>query len=95
MEGGLYIKLIVLIALLTIPISSLLASDSWQLDRLFNPENHHTFQESQGQVFIYDGLYESDINIALDEQFPRMENMMFIRTKHIVEGEVEEESDCD
>lgn len=66
----------------------------WQLKRLLQPDNQDLLQESRGSVFIYDGLYETDIEFALTNQFHRIENMMFIRNKIIKEGKVEEVDDC-
>ena len=68
--------------------------ESWQLKRLLDPDHQELIQESNGTVFIYDGLFDSDIEFALTDQFHRIESMMFIRTKSISDGEVEQEDDC-
>jgi hypothetical protein len=54
--------------------------ESWQLSLLFNPSNLQYEMERRGRIFIYDGLLDSDIEKALDEQYDRIEGMMFINT---------------
>ena len=46
---------------------------------------------------IYDGLDEPVVDQALDQQFERIEHMMFVRTRHVTPaGTVEvEDDDCD
>jgi len=53
---------------------------SWQLSLLFNPGNHQYEMERRGRVFIYDGLRDTVVEQALDEQYERIEGMMFINT---------------
>ena len=50
----------------------------FQLDQLLNPSDEQLQMESEGQVFIYDGLKDSDIQVALDTQQDRMQTMMFV-----------------
>ena len=38
--------------------------------------------EAKGRVMIYDGLTSKTISKAMDEQFNRIENMMFVRIIH-------------
>jgi hypothetical protein len=38
-------------------------------------------KERQGGVYIYDGLTEREVERALDGNFKRIQNMMFIGTK--------------
>ena len=52
---------------------------TWQERRLFEPTESHLAQEQRGQVFIYDGLDISKVQRAMDEQFDRIDNMMFTR----------------
>jgi hypothetical protein len=53
---------------------------SWQLSLLFNPSEYQYELERRGRVFIYDGLRDTEIEQALDEQYDRIEGMMFINT---------------
>jgi len=53
---------------------------SWQLSLLFNPGDHQHEMERSGRVFIYDGLRDTVIEQALDEQYDRIEGMMFVNT---------------
>lgn len=52
----------------------------WQMSLLFSPGEQQLRVEEKGRVMIYDGLYSSDVNRALDDQFDRMEHMMFTNT---------------
>jgi len=81
--------------IINLPINIAFGDGSWQLNRLIQPQKEHLNQEAKGLVFIYDVLFERDVETALNTNFGRIDNMMFIRTKVIVEGEVEETDDCD
>ena len=59
-----------------------MAEQDWQQSRLLNPSAQERASEEAGQVFIYDGLAETQVDQALDTQFQRLENMMFIRVRH-------------
>lgn len=52
----------------------------WQLGLLFNPGVHQLDVERRGRVVIYDGLHSADIDRALDDQFDRIDSMMFTGT---------------
>ena len=67
----------------------------FQERRLFSPTPAEFEIEQRGQVFMYEGLFEQQVDIALDQHFDRIQNMMFIRTKSMINGEVEEDNDCD
>lgn len=72
-------------------------SAQWQQRRLFAPTPNELQQETAGRIFIYDGLMEADLDRALDDQFQRLESMMFIRIKRpLPEGDVVayEDDDC-
>jgi hypothetical protein len=56
---------------------------AWQERRLFEPSEGQLAQEQRGQVFIYDGLDSGKVQQAMDEQFDRIENMMFTRIHHL------------
>ena len=76
----------------------------FQLDQLLNPSEEQLAMERDGQVFIYDGLKESDIKLALDQQQHRMQSMMFVNVvwtddngKPVIDpytGEVVTDNDC-
>lgn len=53
---------------------------AWKLGLLFNPGEQQLLLERKGRVVIYDNLKSSDIERALEEQFDRIENMMFVST---------------
>jgi len=74
-----------------------------ELRRLLEPTEAELAAEAEGRIYIYDGLRDTDVQQALDEQFDRVDNMMFIRTKKTDEtgavkrdeatGQVEHEDD--
>lgn len=57
-----------------------LAMEQWQHNRLFNPSPVDREFEKRGDVIIYDGLTDVTVKKALDENFDRIQNMMFTRT---------------
>ncbi len=52
----------------------------WQVSMLFNPNEHQLEVEQKGRVMIYDGLYSAEVNQAMEQQFDRIEHMMFTNT---------------
>lgn len=58
------------------------AEDGFQLNALFNPTQAQQRAEARGRVMIYDGMDEQVVERALDEQFGRIEHMMFTHTRH-------------
>jgi hypothetical protein len=52
-----------------------------ELRRLFDPTEAEIAAESGGRVYIYEGLRDIDVKRAMDEEFDRVEYMMFIRTR--------------
>jgi hypothetical protein len=73
--------------------------DRYDLRRLMQPSAAELASEEKGHVHIYDSLEINEINAALDENFDRMQNMMFIRINHLPatgSGPAEVEDDgCD
>lgn len=71
--------------------------------RLFEPTEAERAAEAEGRIYIYDGLTDRDVQRALDDEFERVDSMMFIRTRKTDEdgkikrdedtGEVEVEGD--
>jgi len=52
-----------------------------ELRRLFEPTPAERAREAEGRIYIYDGLRDKDIEQAIDQEFDRVESMMFIREK--------------
>jgi hypothetical protein len=61
------------------------AGDSYQKNVLFSPHQSQLRAEAKGRVMIYDGLESRVVDRAMDEQFDRIDNMMFIRIRHASE----------
>ena len=58
------------------------AADSYQEKALFSPQQSLLLAEARGRIMIYDGLDSKVVDKAMDEQFDRIDNMMFIRIHH-------------
>ena len=77
------------------------AADAMQYDlrRLMNPTAVELVGEARGAIHIYDSLEINDVDAALDQHFDRIQNMMFIRIRHLPPtgaGPVDVEEDgCD
>jgi len=70
-------------------------SMSWQAQRLLKPTNLQLAAERRGQVMIYDQMDAGLVDKALDAEFARIQNMMFIRIQHRApDGTVDEDDDC-
>ena len=88
----------ILTAVLLIPIPFIAgAEDVFQQKVLFSPNKSQLKAEARGRVMIYDGLENTEVERALDQQFDRIEHMMFVRTRHTeTDGEVSyEDGGCD
>lgn len=79
-------------------ITAVAPSQDFQLRRLMQPSPAERTAEQKGKIYIYDSLEYADVEQALDDNFDRIENMMFIRIHHppdTADGEVEvEDDDC-
>jgi hypothetical protein len=70
-----------LVALSSVTLAAAAADVSdIELRRLFEPSTSERAAEAKGEIYIYEGLRDIDIQRAMDEEFGRVENMMFIRT---------------
>jgi len=56
------------------------ALHDWQVRRLMNPTPQELEKERMGNVYIYDGLTEREVDTALNTRFSRIQNMMFVGT---------------
>lgn len=77
-------------------VEGTVAAQDWQEQRLLAPSAGQLAYERRGRVVIYDGLDERLVDAALDTQFGRMENMMFVGVRHTEpDGEEWADDDCD
>ena len=51
--------------------------------------------EKRGRITIYDRIPVSEVELALDQQFERIDSMMFVRTQYPVADGGVEDDDCD
>jgi hypothetical protein len=56
----------------------------WELRRLNDPTERERAHEREGNVYIYDGLTDQEVEQALNAHFDRIEYMMFIGTRKTV-----------
>jgi hypothetical protein len=86
----------ILMSVLSMTPLSASTQDSYQERMLFTPGPETLQAEARGRIMIYDGLRNEMVEQALDHQFGRIENMMFVRTIYVQEnGEQEVDDDCD
>jgi hypothetical protein len=63
-----------------------------ELRRLFDPSASEVQAEHSGRIYIYEGLRDTDVVRAMEEEFDRIESMMFIREQITDEdGKVKED----
>lgn len=76
---------------------SVQAGDSYQQRVLFTPSHSILLAEAKGRIMIYDGVKSESVDKAMDEQFDRIETMMFVNTLYKQEdgGYEVENDDCD
>ncbi|MGD2075373.1 MAG: hypothetical protein PVG38_10705 [Gammaproteobacteria bacterium] len=69
--------------------------DKFQVNALFEPSDAQLRAEAEGRVMIYDGLESDIVEHALDEEFDRLEHMMFINIRRErPDGIVAADDDC-
>jgi hypothetical protein len=79
------VQLMIFVLALVLVTGSVAAADreasirSWQMARLLEPTQGDLKSEAKGRVMIYDGLTDKDVDRALDQQFDRLDHMMFTR----------------
>lgn len=76
-------------------VSAVGEEDRWQMKQLLAPSQGQLERESEGDIVIYTDLHEETVDLAMNEQFDRIENMMFVRMVRTVDGEDETDDDCD
>ena len=83
-------------AMLSLAGPAAAAPDQYQYRVLFSPGEAVLEAEQRGRIMIYDGLENALVERVLTEQFDRIENMMFVRTRYPrADGSFEVEDDCD
>ena len=89
-------RFIIPLVLLSGVANPVTAGQGWQERRLLAPSAAQQRMEQQDRVYIYDGLHEDTVDRALDTQFARVQNMMFVGVRHTtVDGEEYADDDCD
>lgn len=72
------------------------AVHDYDLNRLQYPSAELLEHEKQLRVTIFDGIEAPDVELALDQQFDRIDSMMFVRTRYPQpDGDVDVDDDCD
>ena len=55
--------------------------EQWLLRRLHEPTERERAHEREGNVYIYDGLADREVDQAMNLHFDRIEYMMFVGTR--------------
>ena len=72
------------------------SSSEYYENALFAPSESMLLAETRGRITIYDGVANHQIEQALDNQFDRIERMMFVRIQYDdPDGSVDIDDDCD
>ena len=56
------------------------AVNQWQQNLVFAPSQSQLARESKGGITIVSGFRDTEVDHAMDEQFERIENLMFVGT---------------
>lgn len=71
-------------------------STDWELQHLHAPADALLQAERRGRITIYDSVSVTDVDKALDDQFDRIDSMMFVRTVYpMPDGDFYADDDCD
>ena len=60
--------------------------EKWQLRRLFVPNEREVEHERKGNVYIYEGLTDRQVDDAMSRHFDRIEYMLFLGTRRTDES---------
>jgi hypothetical protein len=55
-------------------------ADNWQIRRLMEPTAAERVREANGEIVIYEGLTDQQVEAAMTAHFDRIKNMMFVGT---------------
>jgi len=88
------VKNTLLASLLALTTTPVFATGNYYENALLTPSDSLLRAESRGRIMIYDGLDIATVERAMDEQFERIDNMMFVGIRHPVSnGEAVTEDD--
>jgi len=80
---------------LTLSTSAYADMEDWQKQQLLDPPQYILMAEAKGRVMIYDDLPMAVVDQAMDEQFDRIDSMMFTRVRVVTaEGEQVMDDGC-
>ena len=63
--------------------SHVIPEDRYDLRRLMQPSAAELAAEERGHIHIYDSLEYNEVEAALDQNFERIQNIMFTRIRHL------------
>ena len=86
-----------LMSIMLLASASLWAGISSEEKMLFEPSDYLREAGERGRIMIDDGFENKLVDKALDEQFDRIDNMMFVRVAQVQDngGTDYESDDCD
>ncbi len=82
MKSGIGLRMVPLVLLWSAAVPTMAAElRDIELRRLFQPTPAEIRAEGSGRIYIYEGLRDVDVARAMQDEFDRIESMMFIRVK--------------